>query len=62
MANAESFAVAVEASDLSWSELTTKPVELAAAMSGATYLGSDIFRAKGNDQAALRRAVVVRGS
>lgn len=59
MAGAESFAKAVETSDLAWSALATKPVELAAAMSGASGLGSDIFRSKGHDPAALRRAVLV---
>ena len=57
MSSAESFATAVVTSDLGWSEVKTKPVELAAAMSGASSLASDIFRSQDGDAAALARAV-----
>ena len=52
----ERLSIAVGARSLSWSDHQTRPVELAAAMAGASALSSDIFRAKQNDRAALRRA------
>ena len=53
----ERFALSVSTSDLGWSDLAIKPVELIAGLSAASNLGSDIHRAKSMDQTALRRAV-----
>lgn len=50
---------AMGTSDLGWKEESTKPVEYVAAMAGVTNLGSDIFRSKGHDRAALHRAVLL---
>jgi Zn finger protein HypA/HybF involved in hydrogenase expression len=59
MAIAERCATAVGDSDLAWSELKTKPIDVVAALSGASGLGSDIMRAKDYDPAALKRAALV---
>lgn len=59
MGKAERLATAVSDDDLGWSELSTKPVEYVAALSAATGLGSDIFRAKDYDRFALRRAMLL---
>lgn len=59
MGISEPLANAVHTRDMAWSELRTKPVELVAAMSGATGLGSDLFRMRGYDRAAAHRAVLV---
>lgn len=59
MGIAERLTNAMSTSDLSWSDLTIKPVEFVAAMSGASDLGSDIFRSKTYDASALRRAVLL---
>jgi hypothetical protein len=49
----------MSSSDLAWSELASKPVEYVAAMSAATGLGADTFRARDYDRAAFRRAVLL---
>lgn len=59
MGIAERLACAVQDDDLGWSELQTKPVEYVAALSAASSLGSDIFRARDHDAFALRRAVLL---
>lgn len=59
MGVSERLATAVGSSDLAWSEMSTKPVEYVAAMSAATGLGSDVFRAKDYDHAAFKRAVLL---
>lgn len=58
MGKSEHLAASLSGSDLSWTEGKTKPVEYVAAMSAATRLGSDIFRAADNDAHAMRRAVL----
>ncbi len=58
MGKSEHLATSLSGSDLSWSEGKTKPVEYVAAMSAATRLGSDIFRAADHDANAMRRAVL----
>ena len=58
MGKSEHLATSLSGSDLSWSEGKTKPVEYVAAMSAATRLGSDIFRAADHDAHAMRRAVL----
>lgn len=58
MGKSEHLAASLSGSDLSWSEGKTKPVEYVAAMSAATRLGSDIFRAADHDAHAMRRAVL----
>ena len=45
-------------SHLEWNDECTMPVEFVAAMAGVSNLGSDVFRAKGYDRAALHRAVL----
>lgn len=60
MGTGERLAGAMSADDLGWSESVTKPVEYAAAMSGATPIGSDLFRSRdGLDKQALRRAILL---
>ena len=59
MGVSERLACAVVDDDLSWSALNTRPVEYVAALSAATSLGSDIFRARDHDRFALRRAVML---
>lgn len=58
MGKSEHLATSLSGSDLSWTEGKTKPVEYVAAMSAATSLGSDIFRAADHDAHAMRRAVL----
>lgn len=58
MGKSEHLATSLSGSDLSWTEGKTKPVEYVAAMSAATRLGSDIFRAADHDAHAMRRAVL----
>lgn len=55
----ERLALAVGEDDLGWSDHKSKPVELVAALSAATNLGSDIHRSKGADLQAMRRAVLL---
>lgn len=57
--SAERLAVAVTDDDLAAKEDRIRSVEYVAALSGASGLGSDIFRAKDYDLAAARRAVLV---
>lgn len=59
MGIAEQLSGAMGTSDLGWKDESTKPVEYVAAMAGVSNLGSDIFRSKGYDRAALHRAVLL---
>ncbi len=55
----ETIAIALSCKSLVWSEFKTTPIEYVAALAGAAALSSDIFRAKQNDRAALRRATLL---
>ncbi len=59
MGNNEMLAVAITAQSLQWSAHQTRPIEFVAALSGASPLASDIFRARHHDSLALRRAILV---
>lgn len=59
MGTTERLALAMHTGNMAWSDTTRRPVEFVAAMSAASGLGSDIFRSKGYDYAAARRAVMV---
>ena len=58
MGKSEHLATSLSGSDLGWAEGKTKPVEYVAAMSAATRLGSDIFRAADHDAHAFKRAIL----
>lgn len=55
----ESLAVAVSAASLEWSDHATRPIDLVAALSGASALAADILRARSSDTSALRRATLL---
>ena len=59
MGFAERLAKSVVTDTLEHSETQTMPVELVASMSGASRLGSDLFRAADADAAAFRRALLL---
>lgn len=59
MGFAERLAQSVVTDTLEHSETHTMPVELVASMSGASRLGSDLFRAADADAAAFRRAILL---
>ena len=50
---------AMQTSHMEWHDEKTMPVEFVASMAGVSHLGSDLFRAKGYDRAALHRAVLL---
>ena len=59
MGFAERLSSACVTSDLKSVEEKIKPVEHVAALSGATSIGSDMFRARDHDISALRRAILL---
>lgn len=59
MGVSDQLASAIQASDLGWSDLRTRPVEYVASMAAATGLGSDLFRLRSHDRAAASRAVLL---
>ncbi|MFA7269917.1 MAG: hypothetical protein WC073_11280 [Sterolibacterium sp.] len=58
----ERFAIAMTTSNLAHKDEVIMPVDHVAAMSAATNLGSDLFRARDYDYFALRRAVLLLAS
>lgn len=59
MGFAERLSSACVTSDLKSVEEKIKPVEHVVALSGATSIGSDMFRARDHDISALRRAILL---